>query len=339
MTTLLDARGNTSRRAVSLPVVRPNAFAATLGILGLASVWRAMAMLYAWPGGVADAICLIAAFVSLVLGVLTLARLARAPRAVAREDLSDPVQAPFTVIPFIVLMLLAATGLAPHTKSGADVLYFIGLIGSVLLGGWIIGGWLAGPIDQRYAHPAYYLPVLGPGLIGPLAAAALGHRDLGWMCLGLGLIGWLIVASVIWNRLSFGPALPTPLAATRELELAAPAVACSAYLALNGDRVDPIALGLAGFCVLMVIAQLRLLPIYRKLQLFPNYWAFGFPTAAVTSLAVHWLALEHPAGDRVYAAILTAAVTAFIGVIAVASLIALGRRLGAATSATPTRIS
>ena len=332
MTVLGARRSAASRHAVSLPVVRPNAFAAALGILGLASVWRAMAELYGWPGGVADAICLLAALISGVLGFLVLARLARAPGSVAQEELSDPVQAPFTVIPFIVLMLLGTTGLAPHAKSAANVLFFIGLIGSLLLGGRIVGGWLAGPIDERCAHPAYYLAVLGPGLIGSLGAATLGHRDLAWMCLGLGLIGWLIVASVISNRLTFGPALPPSLAATRAIEIAPPAVASTAYLGLNGDRVDPFVLGLAGFCVLMLLAQLHLLPIYRKLPLFPNYWAFGFPLAAVTALAVRWLALEHPAGERLYAAILIAAITAFIGAIALGSVIALARHLRTANS-------
>ena len=315
-----------------MPVVRPIAFAAPLGLLGLASVWRTMSDLYGWPGGVADAICLAAAIVSAVLGGLVLARFARAPRATAREDLSDPVQAPFAVIPFMVLMLLGATGLGPHAKSAADVLFAVGLIGSLLVGGWIAGGWLGGPVDESHAHPAYFLPVLAPGLIGSLSAATLGHRELGWALFGLGLIGWLMMGSVFWHRLMFGPPLPTPLAATRAIEIAPPAIASIAYLALHGDRVDPVVLGLGGFCLLMVLAQPRLLPLYRKVPFFPNYWAFTFPWAAVAALALQWLALEHPAGQRTYAAILTAAITALIGAIAVGSLIALARRVNAAGS-------
>jgi tellurite resistance protein len=316
--------------SASLPVVRPNAFVVPLGIMGLATVWRAMEQLYGWPGGVADALCLVAAFLSVVLGGLALARLVHEPRAVAREDLSDPVQAPFSVIPFIVVMLLGATGLAPHAKSAGDVLLAVGLIGCLLVGGWVVGGWMTGSIDQRRAHPGYLLPVLGPGLIGALAAGVLGHQDLGWMCLGLGLVGWLIIGSVIWHRLMFGPSLPTPLAATIAIQIAPAAVASTAYLALHGQRIDPFLLGLGGFCLLMVLAQVRLLPVYQRVPFFPNWWGFVFPWAAVTELAVRWLALEHPAGQRTYAALLTTAISAFVGAIAIASLVTIARYVNTA---------
>jgi hypothetical protein len=159
----------------SLPVVRPNAFVVPLGVMGLASVWRAMEQLYGWPGGVADALCLVAAFLSVLLGGLALARLVPEPRAVAREDLSDPVQAPFSVIPFIVVMLLGATGVGPARELGgrraprrrAHRLPPRRRLGRRRLD--------AGSIDQRRAHPGYLLPVLGPGLIGALAAGVLGQ--------------------------------------------------------------------------------------------------------------------------------------------------------------------
>ena len=60
------------------------------------------------------------------------------------------------MIPFIVVMLPGATGLAPHAKSAGDVLLAVGLIGSLLVGGWIVGGWMTGSIDQRRAHPGTF---------------------------------------------------------------------------------------------------------------------------------------------------------------------------------------
>ena len=320
----------THRRArpAELPAllrVRPNAFAAPLGLLGLASVWRAMAELHAWPGAAADALCIVAAAVSLGLGTLALARFARVPGAVV-EDMTDPVQSPFAALPPIVLMLLGATGLAPHARPAANVLLVVGLVGSLLLGAWLTGDWLAGPIDQRRAHPGYFIPVLGPGMIGALTAGTLGHKNLGWLCLGLGLIGWLMLGSVILNRLMFGPKLPTPLAATMAIEIAPPAVACTAYLTLHGTHFDRFALGLAGFCLLMVLAQIRLLPLYRRVPFFPNYWGFTFPWAAVIALAIRFMAAEHTAGQRTYATILTCAITAFIAAVAIGSVIALARR-------------
>jgi hypothetical protein len=58
------------QRARQMPTVRPNAFAAPLGLLGLASVWRAAAQLYGWQRRVAGAICLVAAFPKRTLPVV-----------------------------------------------------------------------------------------------------------------------------------------------------------------------------------------------------------------------------------------------------------------------------
>jgi hypothetical protein len=57
-----------------------------------------------------------------------------------------------------------------------------------------------------------------------------------------------------------------------------------------------------------------------------------FPWAAVTELAVRWLALEHPAGQRTYAALLTTAISAFICAIAIASLVTIARHVHTARS-------
>jgi tellurite resistance protein len=305
--------------------VRPNAFAAPLGLVGLAGVWRAMAGLYGWPGWVADAVCVVAATVWVVLACLALARFVRVPGSAIR-DLADPVQAPFSTLPAVVVMLLSATWLAPHARTAANILFVVGLAWSLLLGGWLTGEWLAGPHDERRAHPGYFIAAAAPGLIGALTAATLGHKNLGWLCLGLGVVTWLMLGSVILNRLMFGPELPTRLVGTMAIEIAPPAVAGTAYLALDGGRADPIALGVTGFCLLMVLAQVRLLPIYRQVPFFPGFWAFAFPWAAVAGLAIRWIAIEHPAGQRTYATIVTSAITIFIATIAVGSVLALARR-------------
>ena len=103
----------------------------------------------------------------------------------------------------------------------------VGLAGSLLLGAWLTGEWVAGPVDPRRAHPGYFIPALGPGMIGALTAGTLGHANLAWLCLGLGLLSWIMLGSVILHRLMFGPELPVPLAATLAIEIAPPAVAAT----------------------------------------------------------------------------------------------------------------
>ncbi|GAA4619135.1 hypothetical protein GCM10023195_86420 [Actinoallomurus liliacearum] len=56
--------------------------------------------------------------------------------------------------------------------------------------------------------------------------------------LGLGLICWFILGSMIMARLFFRPALPPALYPTLAIEAAPPAVPTIAYLSLRGPRMD-----------------------------------------------------------------------------------------------------
>jgi tellurite resistance protein len=308
--------------AGALMRVAPIAFAAALGLTGLAGVWRTMAQYYGSPSAVADAISALAAILWLVLVVGYLERIAHDPGIVGAH-VRDPVQSPFVMLPLLVLLLLTVTGLAPHAREAARIVFVVALAGSFLLGAVILGQWVVGEVDERRAHPGYLMAALGPGLLGAQGASFFGMRSLGWLCLGLGLLGWLTLGSVIFDRLMFRPTLPVGLLPTMVIEIAPPAVAGTAYLGLRGNRIDPVVLGLAGYGLMMVLMQLRFVPLYRRVPVFPGYWAFTFSWAAVCGLAVRWIAIQHPDSERLWAWLLTAAITAFIVYMVATSLRAL----------------
>lgn len=304
--------------------VAPNAFAAALGLMGLAGVWRTMAQYYDAPGAVADAISAMAALLWLVLCAGYAARIARDP-GIVPDHVRDPVQSPFVMLPVLVLLLLTTTGLAPHAQEAAKVVFVVALAGSALLGAAILGQWLVGEVDARRAHPGYFMAALGPGLLGAQGAAVFGMRSLGWLCMGLGIVGWLTIGSVVFDRLMFRPILPVGLLPTLVIEIAPPAVAATAYLGLTGNRIDPIVLGLAGYGLMMVLMQLRFVPLYRRVPVFPGYWAFTFSWAAVCGVAVRWIAIQRPDGERLLAWLATAVITAFIAFMVAVSIRALAR--------------
>ena len=128
---------------------------------------------------------------------------------------------------------------------------------------------------------------------------------------------------------------------TLAIELAPPALAGSAYFLLHPGPPDQLALGLAGYAALMVLAQVRLLGLYRTLTFTPAFWSFTFPWAAMVTFALRWLALEHPAGARAYGWILLAAVTGLIAAIAARTIVAgvRGQLLPAAVGAHAQRTS
>jgi tellurite resistance protein len=204
---------------------------------------------------------------------------------------------------------------------------FIGaLIPTALLGAWLTGQWIAGDMDITKAHPGYFLPTVAGGFLSAQVAPHVGLHSLGMLCFGAGVGCWLLLGSVILNRLIFTTLPPAGLMPTLAIEVAPPAVAGNAYFALHGLRADTASYALAGYSVLMVLVQLRLLPLYLRLRFTAGFWAFTFSWSAVALLALHWLALTHPAGQRALAWLVCSAVTVLVAAIAVRTVVALGRR-------------
>ena len=85
---------------------------------------------------------------------------------------------------------------------------------------------------------------------------------------------------------------------TMAILLAPPVVAGNAWFAINGHQADGVALGLAGYAVLMATTQLGLIPAYRTVPFGAGWWSFSFPYAAAAGNAIIWLAVEHTPHQR-----------------------------------------
>jgi tellurite resistance protein len=301
--------------------VPPNFLAIPFGLAGLGVVWRTMAESYGAPNMVAN-VLLVTATVTLIEVVV--AQLVRGPRQIV-ADLRDSALSPFPSLAFIVPIVIAG-GIVSVAPSLAKPVFIGALIPVALTGGWMTGQWIAGDLDVAKAHPGYFLPTVAGGFLSAQVAPHVGLRSVGMLCFGVGVACWLQLGSVILTRLLFTTRLPTPLTPTLAIEVAPPAVAGSAYFALHGLRADTVSYALAGYAVLMVLVQVRLLPLYLRLRFTPGFWAFTFSWSAVALLALHWLALTHPSAQRPLAWLVCGAVTALVFAIAVRTVVALTRR-------------
>jgi tellurite resistance protein len=171
------------------------------------------------------------------------------------DDLLDPIAAPFASLAFIVPILLASDGLFPQAPTPGRVITDVFIALTVLLGGWFTGQWIYGPVALDRFHPGYFLPTVASGLIASYGAAVVGQLRLAEVLLGFGVISRIVLGSLILGRLFFRPLLPPPLQPTMAIEVAPAAVASLAWFAIHGARIDMVAVFLAGYGVLMVIAQ------------------------------------------------------------------------------------
>jgi tellurite resistance protein len=270
-----------------------NLFAVPFGLAGLAQAWSAVTQLAGasdWPG---DVLWILTAVIWLVTLAAYVANVAAQRRW--KSELSDPTFGPFTVLIVIVPMLLGLR-LAEHARTAGEVAFGCCAVLVVLVGAWISGGWIAGDGAIARWHPGYFLPTAAGGLLAAGASAELGFATLSHVLFGLGITSFVVLASIISLRLYVVPPLPPPLLPTIAIELAPPVVAGSSWFAINGGKVDTTAAVLAGLSVLMLLVQVRLIPLYRRAEFGPGFWAFSFPFAAAVTYGVHWLAIEHVRG-------------------------------------------
>jgi tellurite resistance protein len=144
----------------------------------------------------------------------------------------------------------------------------------------------------------------------------LGFTTFSHVLFGLGITSFVLLGSIISQRLYVMPSLPPPLLPTMAIELAPPVVAGNAWFAINGGRVDTPAAILAGLALLMLLVQFRLIPMYRRATFGPGFWAFSFPFAAAVTYGVDWLAAEHVRGGAALGYALAGLLTAGFALLA-----------------------
>ncbi len=304
--------------------IPPNGFAIAFSLAGFGGLWSTAADAGWAPRVVGGTVFLVAAVAWLAL-VLAYAAHAVTRPGTLRSDLTHPVLSPFLTLVTITPMLLVAGGLRPYAPTAATVLTDV-LIGlTVLHGSWFTGQLIYAEHALDQLHPGYFIPTVAGGLLASACAAQVGQADLAWVLFGYGTIAWLVVGSIILGRLFFGPGLPAALVPTLAIEVAPGAVASLAWFSLDGGSIDTVARLLAGYGVLMAVAQVRLLPAFLRLGFSVGFWAFAFSWTAVATVGLHWIRETRPAGDDIGAGLVLAAATLLVGAIAVRTVVALYR--------------
>ena len=316
-----DAAAATSRRPRPLPL---NLFGIPFGLLGLADCWLVAAEFGLAP--VTLGRVLVAIAVAAWLTVLFTHVVGMTANGVSLfADLRDPLAGPFSSLAVITPTLAAADALYPLNHTAGSVVVNVGVALIVVLAGWFTGQWIYAPLEFAKVHPGYFLPSVAGGLVAAASAALVGEHGIAEALFGFGLISWLVIGSIVLGRLIVGPPLPTPLIPTLAIEIAPAGVATFAAFVIDGQHIDTTVQLLAGYGVMMVIAQLRLLPAFVKLRFMPSFWAFTFAWAAVVFAGELWLGVGRPAGWKAESYVLLALISLFIGLIAVRTVFALAR--------------
>ena len=255
-------------------------FAATMGLGGLALALRA-GFGPASPLFLAALAATAAALVA--ISALYLLKAVRHPRAGAAEWRHPVRLAFFPTVTISVLVL--ATAALPVLPGAARIMWIAGMAGQGVLTLAVISGWIgARGFQHGHVSPAWFIPAVG-NVVVPLAGAPLGWTETSWLFFSAGMVFWIVLLALVFNRLIFHDPLPGRLQPTLAILIAPPAVAYVAWVRLTGggDAFGHVLLSLGYVFAALVATQL---PRILRLPFALSFWALGFPLAALSVASI-----------------------------------------------------
>lgn len=295
-----------NHRLEQLPI---SIFATVMGLSGLTIAWQKAGPLL----GVSETVPLaMLAFTSILLFVLATLygiKLLRHREAVLAEW-RNPVTMSFFPTVSISLLLLAIA-LLPIQASLSHALWLVGAALQLLLTLLVINSWLHHQrFEVHHINPAWFIPAVGNVLV-PVAGMPLGYMELSWFFFSIGMLFWIILMTIVFNRVIFHQPLPDKLLPTLFILIAPPSVGFAAYLQLTGE-LDAFArlLYFAGlFMTLLLFTQATR---FARLPFFLSSWAYSFPLAAITIASLAMYRHSGKPGFYVIGLLLLAVVTVLV---------------------------
>ena len=277
-------------RHLSIPA---SSFGIVLGMAGLSNCWRFAHPLWgvdAWVGQALSTLNVIV-WLALLVGYVMKWELNREE---ARAEFEHPVQCCFVGLIPVSTMLIGMTVTDWNTAAGASLIV-LGVVGHVAFSVFRSGAMLRGGRNQNDTTAVMYLPAVAGNFVSAIALNSIGELDLAKAFFGAGFFSWLALESIIVNRLFTSESLTPVVRPTLGIQIAPPAVASIAYLAISHNSVDTVVLALFGYAMLQLLLMARLSSWFAPTGFSPSYWAFSFGSTALVLASMRIASLHsHP---------------------------------------------
>lgn len=259
-------------------------FASVMGVSGVALSIRLMEGMYN-VSHIASGILLILATIMFIVNAVMLTYRYVRFRENVIQDFNHPVRMNFFGAISISLLLLATLYYDVH----AGLSFSVWLIGAVVQ--FILTLAILSKLIWKHEfqlaqfNPSWFIPIVG-NIVVPLAGVYHASELINWIFFSIGIIFSIIYFTIFTNRIIFKPAPPVKLMPTFFILLAPPGIGFVSYVKLTGeiDIFAYIMFGFAFYLGMLFIYQIRR---FLKIPFFISWWAFLFPSAAVTNATIH----------------------------------------------------
>jgi len=254
-------------------------FSIIMGLSGLTIAWEKAQHHFQLNGVISIGLLVITVSIFFLLFSLYTLKVIKHSGSVKKE-LKHPIKLSFFPSISISFLLLSIAFLSVNIEVSKP----LWIIGTTLHLGFtlfVISSWMHHEqFKINHINPAWFIPAVGNVLV-PVTGMALGYSDVSWFFFSIGMLFWVILLTIFFNRILFHDPMPKHLLPTLFIMIAPPSVGFIAYIRLNGG-IDNFALFLyfaALFLTMLLLSQVK---HFIKLPFFLSWWAYSFPLAAMT---------------------------------------------------------
>ncbi len=260
-------------------------FASVLGMAGTTIAVQRAERFLGLPFSISGILLAASLAIFVVIAIFYTLKAVRYPDAVKRE-FAHPVKINFFAAISISLLLFAIAFL----RLNGDVsrlFWMAGVALHLVFTLVILSAWMHRTTFQiQHANPAWFIPVVG-NIIVPIAGVEHAPAEVSWFFFSIGLIFWIVLLTIALYRIIFYPPLPERLKPTLFILIPPPAIGFISYLRLmehdaSGFVLDGFARVLYYFALFILLLLLVQARQFVKIPFYISWWAYSFPTAAIT---------------------------------------------------------
>jgi len=255
-------------------------FGMIMGLTGLSIAFINLAEVYETTALLSKISIALTLILMLILLAMYSYKIIRFPKEVIAE-LKHPIKMNFVPAISISLLLLSIAFYALGYIAISKYTWTVGAVLQLSLTYWVLYNWVHHDFfTPEHSNPAWFIPIVG-NIIVPIVGVHHAPVELSWFFFSIGLIFWIVVKSILVNRIIFHTPLQERLIPTLFIFIAPPAVGFISYLALNNHELNQFGMVLYFFGLAMTLLMMVSIGKFMKLSFALSWWAFTFPLAAM----------------------------------------------------------
>jgi len=254
-------------------------FAVVLGLMGFTLVMQKIRIIIKLPSYLFVGLLYFTFIIFLIISLIYIIKIIRYPKEV-KAEFFHPIKINFFPLLPKILLILSVIYLNIN-MSYSRSFWIVGIILQFIFSIVILSIWIrSSNFKFHHLSPAWFIPIVG-NVIVPIAGVAHGFVEISWFFFSVGIVMWITLFIIVFNRIIFHNPIPDKLVPTFFILFAPPAIAFIAYIKLTGelDSFAKILYYISLFLFVLIMAQFR---IFSKIKFYLSWWAYSFPMDAIT---------------------------------------------------------